>query len=684
MVRLRQLSCEWRHWILVLCTLLAFARLVTDLGGKTIWWDESLSLQRSEQGWGDLLLGKLALWDGDRERITWDQHPPAFYVLLGLLLRAGPDSAFVLRFVSAFAATLIVPACYGFTGFLRRKQLAPAGAPYWAAGLAALNPFSLWYGQEARPYALWMLCSLLAVWFLWEWLDTWKVDRGKLRQSQGWGWLYFGALLLSLTTHFYSILMLPIHGFLIAVYLLRVERKAAVELMTFVVLLSGTMAFMVYRFVMSQPGAGSNFPSISLGRVVQELLHSFGSGLSVRADQMGWLGYVFLALAGYGVFYAMRTERHRKSHGWFPMMYLLAPVASLFAFSFLQANYMAARHHAQLLGMFLALTASGLAALFARQKWAAVGCTLLLLGGGAYSSWSYYTHPMNGKAPDYALVGSLLEDRIRSGDIVIFKGPNSWRLFRYYFPMEEIEEARDAGHRVDWKGMPAIRTGPLILTVQDYLAFAVEEYDRVWMLEDRTLPYEDPDSEMLHWLRDNMHQHRDWRFFHPNSSLDLYLFLPENPNPVAAIPDSASMPIGAVFGDAYRLEALGLGKRLWDGGHLPLDLYWQVLDPPSGRHRYIAWLQEVRPDGSRFKMPHTEQYGYFPESPTAEGGWRLSFTHVEAPETWRQDSEYLLHVMIYEEETLSRMPVSEQAGFQLKEDEPALVIPLQLKADDLS
>ncbi len=682
--KFRPVAIAWDRWFPVVCILLAFGRLSFDLDAKTVWWDESLSLQRSEQNWGDLWTGKLVLWDSERERVTWDQHPAAFYVALGLLLRASTDSPFVLRFVSLCAATLFVPVIWGFARFLARKRLVPQGTRFWAAALATLNPFILWYGQEARPYALWMLVSLLAVWALWEWADTWSYVSERFHHNGKWALLYLVALLLSLGTHYYSLMLLPLHGLLVAVYLLRVDRKFAIEVMTFVLVLTGTLVFVVYRFIMSQPGAGSNFAPVGIGTVGRELVHAFGIGLSTRLDQVGWLNTVLIALGAYGIYYAVRSKEVRRIQGWFLGLYLLLPIAALFALSFVQPNYMAARHHAQLIGIFLVLVASGLAALAARHTRATWVCSLLLFGGTAYSSWHYYASPYYGKAPDYALVGRILEDQIREGDLVVFKGPNSWRLFRYYFPMEEIEAAQAAGFHVNWEAMPPVRAGRWLLNTPEHLADTVTDYARIWMLEDRTLPYEDPDHEVLSWLRDNMHPHKDWGFFHPNSSLALFLFLPENPNPVPEIPLAAAVHVGATFHETFRLEAIEIGQRLWDAGQLPLTLYWQVQAAPRARYRYIAWLHEVLPDGTQVKLPHTEQFGTFPASPTPRGQFHLDFTNVEAPAAWQESHRYLLHVMIYDIHTGAKLPISETAGLAQKDDEPALIIPLPLTASDLS
>lgn len=670
-------AVDWSRWLVLLCTLVAFSRLAFDLDAKPMWWDESLSLQRAEQAWSDILRGRLVLWDGENERVTWDQHPFGYYLPLASLMRLVGDSVFALRFLSLCATTLLVPAVWGFTRFLERRRLAPQATANWAAVLAALSPFALWYGQEARPYALWMLVSLLAFWWLWEWMDSWRMEDKKFRQSGGWAAGYLLAMLAALCTHFYALMMIPIHGVFVFVRMQRFDRKLAVEIMTFLLFVTGGLVVFVYQYIMGQPGAGSNYAPMGIGRIMREIMHAFGTGLSASIDRVGWLDLIFLALAGYGIWYTVRSPESRKEGGWFVGAFLLIPVVGLFAVSIIQPNFMAARHHAQLLGVYLILVASGLAALTRFHQRATVVCSLLLIGGMGYSSYRYFEAPIFQKAPDYALVGQILDDRLREDDLVIFKGPNSWRLFRYYFPMAEIERARENGVRIGWAGMPHIR-GQIYQPVEERMLLLTADYERIWLLEDRTLPYEDPRGEILSWLREHKHSQHAWEFFHPNSSLALFLFLPEDPNPLAALPAAVDYPVEAVFGDMVRLRAVDVNERLWASGQVPLTLYWEYLNPVRRPMKYIAWLVEERSDGSTAKLPHTEQVGTFSTEPVPAGTLILDFSHVEAPRSLDGDSRYLLHVMLYQVEDWSKVPVTEDAGFAQKSDEPALIIPIQV------
>ncbi len=205
---------SWLRWLLLFLILIAFGRLVWQLDLKTLWWDESLSLQRAESGWADLLLGRITIVDGvlahgAGQIVTRDQHPFTFFLLLRLFVRLAGISEFVLRFPSVLAATLLVPTVWVFARRLAKQAIAPSSTPLWAALLTAVSPFFLWYGQEARPYALWAWLGLLTTYLLMRW-----AEQGQAR----WGWAYVGLMPFFLFTHYFGVLLLAVHALLIFSY----------------------------------------------------------------------------------------------------------------------------------------------------------------------------------------------------------------------------------------------------------------------------------------------------------------------------------------------------------------------------------------------------------------------------------------------------------------------------------
>jgi len=190
----------------IVLILVAFARLTWALDGKNLWWDESLSLQRAEADLWTLIRGLLVIYDGFTSLPTTDQHPFFSFLLQGILVRLAGSSEFVLRFISVMAATLLVPLVYAVGYLFAKRDLLPATTPYWAALMATVSPFFLWYGQEARPYALWAFLALLSTYLLLQAID----DRDKQKKTR---FLPYAIVLaLMMTTHYFSPFLLPVHG----------------------------------------------------------------------------------------------------------------------------------------------------------------------------------------------------------------------------------------------------------------------------------------------------------------------------------------------------------------------------------------------------------------------------------------------------------------------------------------
>ncbi len=192
------------RWLLLGLILLAFARLVFRPDHKSLWWDESLSLQRAESSWRALVSGQIVLDDGLTAIATTDQHPFAYFVLLGSFIRLAGQSVMALRFPSAIAATLLAPMAWAFARLAARRRLLPQATPLWAALFTAVNPFYLWYGREARMYALVALLALLSTYLLLRWSAAEPGPRAR-RYLSGYGL----AAVTLLSTHYLAVLVLP-------------------------------------------------------------------------------------------------------------------------------------------------------------------------------------------------------------------------------------------------------------------------------------------------------------------------------------------------------------------------------------------------------------------------------------------------------------------------------------------
>ncbi len=145
--RYKDHSSWFSHWILLFAIVVLGAGLrFYKLGSRSLWLDEVITAQY--QG-ADTLTEVLR-----ESNKYWDTRPlPA--VLTWTSQGLGQDEA-ALRTPFAVAGVLTILAIYRLGATLFRPR-----AGLFAACLYAILPFSVWYGQEARPYTLVMLLSTL-------------------------------------------------------------------------------------------------------------------------------------------------------------------------------------------------------------------------------------------------------------------------------------------------------------------------------------------------------------------------------------------------------------------------------------------------------------------------------------------------------------------------------------------
>lgn len=128
-----------------------------------------------------------------------ERSPPLYYVLAWAWAKLFGTGEVGLRSLSALIGTLTVPA-----GYLAGRELVgrAASAPrigLYLAGFIALNPYLVWYSQEARSYALMVLFATLALGFF----------ARSLRDPSPWSLgLWALASVLSLLSHYFALFLI--------------------------------------------------------------------------------------------------------------------------------------------------------------------------------------------------------------------------------------------------------------------------------------------------------------------------------------------------------------------------------------------------------------------------------------------------------------------------------------------
>ncbi len=156
-------------WPLLALTLLAAVLRFATLGEQSFWYDEAFTpVHVLHSGIG-------ATW---RAYVHSENTPPLWYALAWIDFRIFGDGALALRFPSALAGVATVPIAWALTLELvgrpneaqpptarQAAQHSPAArrAAFLAAAIVAVDPLFVWYSQEARAYALFVLFAALAM-----------------------------------------------------------------------------------------------------------------------------------------------------------------------------------------------------------------------------------------------------------------------------------------------------------------------------------------------------------------------------------------------------------------------------------------------------------------------------------------------------------------------------------------
>ncbi|MCX7669017.1 MAG: hypothetical protein N2439_02960, partial [Anaerolineae bacterium] len=361
---------------------------------------------------------------------------------------------------------------------------------------------------------------------------------------------------------------------------------------------------------------------------------------------------------------------------------------------------------------FILLAAVGVASLWQRRRWIGGLAAIPLIAGAAFSTINYFTLPAYDKG-EHAAMGRYLAERVQPGDLVLFR-PLPWgRLYRYYFPVDAIEQGELAGLGTSWRILPtefpdetpsraapptAARTtlDQLVLrlygsrtwyecpmpppiphrpaetarplftaTRKDLLGeldALIPHFRRVWLVRS------DGDDSVSEWLRTRGFHADSRRFASPAAMLRIDLILVASP--VREQPPSGiTHPTDVRFGDQVRLIGYDIGRPLMAGGSLPVTLYWQPLAPLTRRYKYILAAEPVETSQATPRQAtETEPYSGFLATPTWPANATIvEYTGVHLPADLRPDA-IRLTLQVYDAETLEKLPVARAAGVQAGAD----------------
>jgi mannosyltransferase len=147
--------------LLVGLVLVAAVLRFATITSQSYWLDESQAVHELRLPFGAMLHA----WS------TTEWNPPLYLLIAWPWAKVLGTGEFALRSLSAVLGIAVVPLLY-----LSGRELISSRAGLVAAALAAVNPFLIWYSQEAREYMLLVaLCSAS----LWCFARAWRQPTGR-------------------------------------------------------------------------------------------------------------------------------------------------------------------------------------------------------------------------------------------------------------------------------------------------------------------------------------------------------------------------------------------------------------------------------------------------------------------------------------------------------------------------
>jgi Glycosyltransferase like family 2/Dolichyl-phosphate-mannose-protein mannosyltransferase len=124
-------------------------------------------------------------------------HLPLYHFVLHFWVRVAGTSEWAIRIPSVVLGAAAVPLVY-----LVARRLMVHRSSIIATAIGAASPFWVWHSDEARMYPLLLFLSLASMVLLFQ-----AVERGR-----AWRWAAYAIVTgLSLYTHYFALLMLPVH-----------------------------------------------------------------------------------------------------------------------------------------------------------------------------------------------------------------------------------------------------------------------------------------------------------------------------------------------------------------------------------------------------------------------------------------------------------------------------------------
>jgi mannosyltransferase len=619
--------------VMITLTLAAFALRLYRLDYLSLRGDEAFDVLYAAQPLSEIIY---------QDRFN-QIYPPLYHAGLHYWLLIAGRGEFALRWITAvMPGTLLIPLTYALGRQLfsqaRPGEVGSSRRIGWLAGLlAAVNPYLLWWSQDAHFYALLAMfaaaITLLAV-RLWNTYGHWRV-----------GWVYTLVTALGFYTHYYAYFSwgaVNLVGLWCSLTR-RWPRKLVVRWwLAQVMAVALYSPWLVASFNMVNAYTEPWIEHVSFFEILRRNLIAYSLHLVGTENWASAVIFVSGAVFVIGSFpWNWRPGRPMdwETRRLFALLVLIfAPLVAL---------YLGPLYDEKLtifiLPLFLIGIARGILITWRKVRPLAALMALLLTGSMLISNYHYFSDPAYAKSPAWREMIGYVHQKAQTGDLLIYNFPESSVL--YYnndkLPIKLIPNS--AGLSAD--------------EISAQLKQVTAGYNHVWLVP-LVRPWWDANGAVITWF--DRHADRvDQRFFR-GVHVNRYL------TPPAWQAAMASQPV--TFAEGIRLLGFRLageepgthGPMLSPGDALRLSLYWQA-DGPSDIP-YTVFTHLFGPDGQLYgQWDNPPVRGTYPTTDWSPGESVVDQYEIpvspDAP-----PGEYRLLVGLYDPLTGARLPVLDANG----------------------
>jgi mannosyltransferase len=564
--------------LLVLVLLLAAGLRFFRIDAQSFWNDEGNSARLAERT-VDLIL----------EGAKGDIHPPGYYLLLHYWRALFGQSEAALRGLSAVSSLVLVAFAFSVGRRLFEDEIAGLGA----AVLVAINPFQVYYAQEARMYALLALWAMASSWAILVWIQ----DR-----HRGWPLIaYVLSATAGLYTHYAFPFVMLAQVLAVASWLWRARTRDDTAKWLF--LWVSALAAVALLYLPWLPTAWGQVTSWAPPREAYDLLKAladvwrllnFGQTIATEVVVGGLIAAAALVILS--LLPPVDEEDNpgsRLSYRWrwgALALLVLVPAGLILGLGLFREAYQ----------KFLLVAAAPLSVLAARgiiSSWRIAGgigvwgerdavvgyravvlfLVVFFLFDTGRSLRNLYFEASYARA-DYRAIARHIEANRRPGDGVILNAPNQWEVFTYYYPDDD-------------NVFPLARQRPFNPAANEVeLEQITAEHQRLYAIFWGDAE-SDPERFIETWLEKNTYKAGETWYG------DVRLAVYAVPTEVADTPSTALdvrfTPAGGIEDSGIYLDGYTLLKeRIAAGDILQLALFWRVEHQIADRYKVFVHLYD--------------------------------------------------------------------------------------------